>query len=61
MDACLKRLLIDYEEQEKRFFNEVEDLNSYDLVLHQAQDKVIKILFFIIFFRYCKFQIIWMI
>lgn len=40
MDVILKRLLMDFEEQEKRFYNEVEDLISYDSILRQAQDKV---------------------
>lgn len=40
LEVSLKRLIIDFQEQEKRFLNEVDDLNAYDNVLHQAQDKV---------------------
>lgn len=40
LEVSLKRLIIDFQEQEKRFLDEVDDLNTYDNVLHQAQDKV---------------------
>ncbi|KAF7635954.1 Nsp1_C domain-containing protein [Meloidogyne graminicola] len=34
---------IDFEEQEKQFLDEVDDLNAFDIILRKAQEKLSKI------------------
>ena len=40
LEHVLKGLRMDFENQEKQFLDEVDDLNTYDNVLRKAQDKV---------------------
>lgn len=41
MELMLARLRMDFEQQEKQFLDEVDDLNAFDVVLRRAQDKVL--------------------
>jgi hypothetical protein len=40
MEQTLTKLRIDFEQQEKQFLDEVDDINAFDIVLRQAQEKV---------------------
>jgi len=45
LSTTLLRMRMDFEQQEKQFLDEVDDLNTFDVVLRKAQDKVIKTIF----------------
>jgi len=42
LSTTLLRMRMDFEQQEKQFLDEVDDLNTFDVVLRKAQDKVFK-------------------
>ena len=45
LSTTLLRMRMDFEQQEKQFLDEVDDLNTFDVVLRKAQDKVVRIIF----------------
>ncbi|CAK5088862.1 unnamed protein product [Meloidogyne enterolobii] len=43
LSTTLLRMRMDFEQQEKQFLDEVDDLNTFDVVLRKAQDKLIDV------------------
>jgi hypothetical protein len=45
LEKTLMKIRIDFEQQEKQFLDEVDDLNTFDVLLRRSQDKVLKFKF----------------